>query len=102
MVEIESGPVDPATGESKLERKFRGQPRKRTLEDMNRTGIGLVALAMITVLLAGLVILTKVGPGYKRVSADFIQAAALLPKNRSRSRGSRSARSPACGSTATG
>lgn len=81
MVEIESGPVDPATGESELKRKFRGQPRKRSLEDMNRTGIGLVALAMITVLLAGLVILTKVGPGYKRVSADFIQAAALLPKN---------------------
>ena len=26
-------------------------------------------------------ILTKVGPGYRTVSADFIQAAALLPKN---------------------
>ncbi len=81
MVEIKRGPIDPATGETQLERKFRGQTRKTTLEDRNRTGIGLVALAMIAILLAGLVILTKVGPGYKRVSADFIQAAALLPKN---------------------
>lgn len=81
MVEIERGPADPTTGETELKRKFRGQVRKRTLEDLNRTGIGLVALAMITVLLAGLVVLTKVGPGYKRVSADFLQAAALLPKN---------------------
>ncbi len=81
MVEIKRGPIDPLTGNSQLQRKFRGTPRKRTLEDMNRTGIGLVALAAIAVLLAGLVILTKVGPGYKRVSADFIQAAALLPKN---------------------
>ena len=81
MVEIKSGPTDPITGESKIERTYRGTPRKRTLEDMTRAGIGLVALAVITALLAGLVILTKVGPGYKRVSADFLQAAALLPKN---------------------
>lgn len=81
MVEIQSGPADPETGESQLERKFRGQPRKKTVEDLNRTAIGLVALALITVLLGGLVILTKVGPGYKHVKADFIQAAALLPKN---------------------
>ena len=81
MVEIKRGPIDPATGQTQLERKFRGQPRKTTLEDRNRTGIGLIAMAVIAVLLAGLVILTKVGPGYQRVSADFIQAAALLPKN---------------------
>ena len=81
MVEIERGPIDPLTGQTQLVRKFRGQQRKTTLEDRNRTGIGLVALAAIAILLAGLVILTKVGPGYKRVSADFIQAAALLPKN---------------------
>ena len=81
MVEIKYGATDPETGNTQLERKFRDQPRKRVLEDLNRTTIGLVALGMITVLLAGLVILTKVGPGYKRVSADFIQAAALLPKN---------------------
>lgn len=81
MVEIKRGATDPHTGNTELERKFRGQPRKRTLEDMNRTGIGLVALGLIVALLAGLVILTKVGPGYKRVSADFLQAAALLPKN---------------------
>jgi virulence factor Mce-like protein len=41
----------------------------------------LVALALLVALMATLVIITKVGPGYKRVSADFIQAAALLPKN---------------------
>lgn len=81
MVEIERGPTDPTTGQTQLERKFRGQARKTTLEDRNRTAIGLIALTLIAALLAGLVILTKVGPGYKRVSADFIQAAALLPKN---------------------
>lgn len=64
-----------------VERKFRGRPRKRTLEDRNRTMIGLVALGVIAMLMAALVIITKVGPGYKRISADFIQAAALLPKN---------------------
>ena len=64
-----------------VERKFRGLPRKRTLEDRNRTMIGLVALSVIAVLMAALVIITKVGPGYQRISADFIQAAALLPKN---------------------
>ena len=64
-----------------VERKFRGLPRKRTLEDRNRTMIGLVALGVIAVLMAALVIITKVGPGYQRISADFIQAAALLPKN---------------------
>ncbi len=78
---IKRGATDPLTGETQLERQFRGQPRKRMLEDRNRTGIGLVALALIAVLLAGLVILTKVGPGYKRISAEFVQGAALMPKN---------------------
>jgi len=63
------------------ERKYKGLPRKRMLEDRNQTMIGLVALAVLTALLATLVIITKVGPGYKRISADFIQAAALLPGN---------------------
>ena len=81
MVEIKRGQIDPVTGETELERKFRGTPRKRVLEDLNRTAVGMVALALIAAMLAALVILTKVGPGYKRVSADFIQAAALLPKN---------------------
>ena len=62
-------------------RKFKGLPRKRILEDRNRTTIGLVALAVLAALMASLVIITKVGPGYQRISADFIQAAALLPKN---------------------
>jgi virulence factor Mce-like protein len=64
-----------------VERKYKGTPRKRMLEDRNRTAVGLVALAVLVVLMATLVIITKVGPGYKRISADFIQAAALLPKN---------------------
>lgn len=81
MVEVKTGATDPETGNTELERKFRNQPRKTTLEDLNHTTLGLVALALIVVLLGGLVVLTKVGPGYKRVSADFIQAAALLPKN---------------------
>lgn len=64
-----------------VERRYKGTPRKTTLEDRNRTAVGLVALAVLAALMATLVIITKVGPGYKRVSADFIQAAALLPKN---------------------
>lgn len=64
-----------------VERKYKGTPRKRMLEDRNRTAVGLVALAILVAVMATLVIITKVGPGYKRVSADFIQAAALLPKN---------------------
>ena len=64
-----------------VERKFKGTPRKKVLEDRSRTAVGLVALAVLVALMATLVIITKVGPGYKRISADFTQAAALLPKN---------------------
>ena len=64
-----------------VERKYRNTPRKRVLEDRSRTAVGLVALAVLVSLMAALVIITKVGPGYKRISADFTQAAALLPKN---------------------
>ena len=67
--------------DSVIERKYRGLPRKRMLEDLNRTVIGLVALGVLTVLLATLVIITKVGPGYRHYSAEFAQAAALLPGN---------------------
>ncbi len=72
---------NPTGANSTVERKFRGKPRKTTLEDLNQTAVGMVALAVLTALIAALVILTKVGPGYRTVSADFIQAAALLPKN---------------------
>jgi phospholipid/cholesterol/gamma-HCH transport system substrate-binding protein len=64
-----------------VERKYKNTPRKKVLEDRNVTAVGLVALAVLVGLMATLVIITKVGPGYKKVSADFIQAAALLPKN---------------------
>ena len=67
--------------DSVIERKYRGLPRKKTLEDLNRTVVGLVALGVLIVLLATLVIITKVGPGYRHYSAEFIQAAALLPGN---------------------
>jgi virulence factor Mce-like protein len=62
-------------------RKYRGLPRKRTLEDLNKTLVGTVALAVVALLMATLVVITKVGPGYHRYSAEFTQAAALLPKN---------------------
>lgn len=73
--------VDPREADSVIDRKYRGQPRKRTIEDLNKTLIGLIALGVMTALLATLVIITKVGPGYRRYSAEFIQAAALMPKN---------------------
>ena len=67
--------------EPQRERKYRGLKRTKTLEDLNKTMIGLVALGILAALLATLVIITKIGPGYRRYSAEFSQAAALLPKN---------------------
>lgn len=64
-----------------VERKYKGTPRKTVLEDRSVTAVGLVALAVLVGLMATLVIITRIGPGYKRISADFTQAAALLPKN---------------------
>ena len=55
--------ADPTDANTVLDRKFRGQPRKRVIEDLNKTMVGLVALAVLTALLATLVIITKVGPG---------------------------------------
>jgi virulence factor Mce-like protein len=59
------------------------QNRKRhlELEDRNKTLIGSIALGVLAVLLATLVIVSRVGPGYHRYTAEFLQAAALQPKN---------------------
>ena len=67
--------------EPQMYRKYRGLKRKKTLEDFNKTMVGLVALGLLVAVLAALVIITKIGPGYRRYSAEFAQAAALLPKN---------------------
>jgi hypothetical protein len=42
--------------DSKIERKYRGLPRNKTLEVLNRTMMGLVALGLLAVLLATLVV----------------------------------------------
>ncbi len=55
--------------------------KKRTIEDLNRTVVGLVALAVLVVVLATMVIITKVGPGYRTYTAEFLQAANLQTKN---------------------
>lgn len=55
--------------------------RRRGIDDWNRTLVGFVALGILTVLLATLVIVSRVGPGYQRYTAEFAQAAALQPKN---------------------
>ena len=41
-----------------VERKYKGTPRKRVLEDRNITAVGLVALAVLIGLMATLVIIT--------------------------------------------
>jgi virulence factor Mce-like protein len=64
-----------------VERKYKGLPRKRTIEDLNKTMVGLVALVVLAAVLAAMVIITKVGPGYRTYTADFLQAASLQPKN---------------------
>lgn len=64
-----------------LERKYRGLPRRRTIEDLNKTMVGLVAIGVLAAVLAAMVIITKVGPGYRTITADFLQAASLQQKN---------------------
>lgn len=59
----------------------RTRKRRREIEDWNKTLVGAVALGLLTVLLAALVIVSRVGPGYHRYTAEFAQAAALQPKN---------------------
>lgn len=59
----------------------RTSKRRRGIEDWNKTLVGFIALGVLTVLLATLVIISRVGPGYHRYTAEFVQAAALQPKN---------------------
>lgn len=62
-------------------RRKANRRRSRGMEDWNKTLVGSIALGVLTVLLATLVIISKVGPGYRSYTADFLQAAALQPKN---------------------
>lgn len=59
----------------------KSRKRHLELEDRNKTLIGSIALGVLVVLLATLVIVSRVGPGYHRYTAEFLQAAALQPKN---------------------
>ena len=59
----------------------KSRKRRLELEDRNKTLVGSIALGVLTVLLATLVIVSRVGPGYHRYTAEFLQAAALQPKN---------------------
>lgn len=63
------------------QRSAQQSQRKRPLEEFNKTRVGLVAIAMIAVLIAALVVASKIGIGQRTVNAQFLQAAALQPGN---------------------
>lgn len=62
-------------------KRYPDVPRKTPLEERSQTVLGLIALAVLTALVATVLVIRAVGPGYHRVTADFLQAAALQPKN---------------------
>jgi len=55
--------------------------RKRPLEEYNKTWLGVIALVVVAVLVGALLLVKALGPGYRHVSAQFAQAAALQAGN---------------------
>ncbi len=55
--------------------------RKTPLEERNKTLLGIIGLAMISVLVAALLVFKVFAPGYKEYRAQFAQAAALQTGN---------------------
>ncbi|BBZ64978.1 putative MCE family protein [Mycolicibacterium insubricum] len=55
--------------------------REKTLEDRNRTVLGLIALGVVTVLIAAMLLINAMGLGYKDYTAQFSQGGALRPGN---------------------
>jgi len=53
--------------------------REKTLEDRNRTVLGLIALGVVTVLIAAMLLINAMGLGYKDYTAQFSQGGALRP-----------------------
>jgi virulence factor Mce-like protein len=61
--------------------KSKPQVRKTPLEERNKTMLGLIGLAMITVVIAAMLIIRAFAPGYRDYKAELAQAAALQVGN---------------------
>ncbi|MFV0494263.1 MCE family protein [Mycobacterium sp.] len=55
--------------------------RKRPLETYNTTWLGFIACAVVAVLIGAMLSVHALGVGYRRYTAEFLQAAALRPGN---------------------
>ena len=55
--------------------------RRRPLEDRNKVWLGAVAVGVVVVLIGALLLVQAADVGYRKVTAQFLQAAALRPGN---------------------
>jgi len=55
--------------------------RKRPLEEYNKTLLGLIALVVVTVIIATMLLFRALAPGYRQYTAQFAQAAAIKVGN---------------------
>lgn len=55
--------------------------KKRPLESYNKTWLGLVAVAVVAVLIGAMLAVHTLGAGYRHYTAEFLQAAALRAGN---------------------
>ena len=68
--------IDPGP---KTDSRLRRRPR--ALESFNTTWLGLIAAAVIAIVIGSMVVVHAVGVGYRRYTAEFLQAAALQVGN---------------------
>src|SRR5690625_4827941 len=80
--------TDPTAPEPQDQPDFRPDPpaaaqpkRKKPLEEYNTTMLGVIALAVVVVLVAALLFVKLLGFGYTHYTAEFAQAASLRPGN---------------------
>ncbi|ACC38649.1 MCE family protein [Mycobacterium marinum] len=57
------------------------RPRLRPLASYNKTWLGFVGLSLAVVLIGALLLVKQAGIGYRRYTAEFLQAASLQPDN---------------------
>jgi virulence factor Mce-like protein len=59
----------------------KNRSRRRPLEDRNKVWLGAVAVGVVVVLIGALLLVQAADVGYRKVTAQFLQAAALRPGN---------------------
>jgi virulence factor Mce-like protein len=59
----------------------RVQRRRRSLASYNKTWLGFAVVALAAVLIGAVLLVKQAGIGYRRYSAEFVQAASLQPDN---------------------